>query len=239
MGIFESDFDCLTVRVSNGDSPLPVKPSRHDDDVMDDRPVLADDSDFRPRSASNSGVGYTREFSSQVEMEVQDEDGFFKSTARQLFESLFDDEFSLDRYASFKSATSGFLLLTLFTQNCTQLRLLVLTKNSQEYSEQIHLWRALIFFMSLVIIFLVIAAVILFFISLLPLDQHTGHNRRILVRLSTILATLVAITCLLNVFCTTLIFAESKESIYLNNDDSDDLDDDELDDFSEDLSSED
>merc|ERR1711973_79822 len=81
--------------------------------------------------------------------------------------------------------------------------------------EQIHLWRALIFFMSLVIIFLVVAAVLLFFISLLPLEQHSGANRRTLVRLSTVLATVVAITCLLNVFCTTLIFAESKESIYL------------------------
>ena len=50
---------------------------------------------------------------------------------------------------------------------------------------------------------------------MLPLDQHSGANRRTLVRLSTVLATVVAITCLLNVFCTTLIFAESKESIYL------------------------
>ena len=34
------------------------------------------------------------------------------------------------RFSTFKSATSAFLLLTLFVQNCTQLRLLVLARNS-------------------------------------------------------------------------------------------------------------
>lgn len=199
--------------------------------------MLTDDSDFRevPHSATNSGVGYTREFTSHEDMAEQsgEDEGFMRSAFRQCMESLFDDEFSFDRYSTFKSATSGFLLLTLFTQNCTQLRLLVLARNHDDYSEHVALWRALIFFMSIVIILLVIAAVVLFFISLLPLDQHSGQNRRTLVRLTTLLAALVAFTCLLNVFCTTLIFAESKESIYLNgrthgdgNDDGDlDLDD--------------
>ena len=76
------------------------------------------------------------------------------------------------------------------------------------------------------------------FFRLLPLEQHGGQNRRMLVRLTTCLATLVAITCLLNVFCTTLIFAESKESIYLRRGDDATLDtiddDDSFDDDSED-----
>lgn len=56
-----------------------------------------------------------------------------KAGFNALLSSLFDDEFYLDRYATFKSASAGFLLLTLFTQNCTQLRLLVLAKNRDDY----------------------------------------------------------------------------------------------------------
>merc|ERR1711970_98239 len=162
------------------DSAVPVKPSRRDDELMDDdRPMLAEDSDFRevPRTPSQSGLGYTREFESQQDLNVDEDEGFVRSAFRQCMESLFDDEWSLDRYSTFKSATSALLLLTLFTQNCTQLRLLVLAKNHTDYSEHVGLWRALIFFMSVVIILLVIAAVVLFFISLLPLDQHSGQNR--------------------------------------------------------------
>lgn len=84
-----------------------------------------------------AGVGYTREFGSQEQMEAQSDEGFLKGTCRMLLDSLFDDEFSMERYASWKSATSGFLLLTLFTQNCTQLRLLVLAKNTDDYAGKI------------------------------------------------------------------------------------------------------
>ena len=82
------------------------------------------------------------------------------------------------RFSTFKSATSAFLLLTLFVQNCTQLRLLVLARNSYAGESRIlfldfmfslalensGLWGVLIFFMSIVVILLVIAAVMLFFI---------------------------------------------------------------------------
>jgi len=129
-----------------------------------------------------------------------------------LLASLFDDEFYLDRYATFKSASAGFLLLTLFTQNCTQLRLLVLAKNRDDYIEHIGLWRALIFFMSLVVVMLVIAAVVLFIISMLPLEN--SNNTRVLVRLNTILTVVISITCLLNILASTMIFAESKETFY-------------------------
>ena len=63
----------------------------------------------------------------------QKEPGTFRAAWNALLASLFEDEFYLDRYNTFKSATSGFLLLTLFTQNCTQLRLLVLAKNRDDY----------------------------------------------------------------------------------------------------------
>ena len=56
------------------------------------------------------------------------------SVYRQIVDTLFDDTWDLERYATFKSATTGFLLLTLFTQNCTQLRLLVLAKNHTDYA---------------------------------------------------------------------------------------------------------
>ena len=65
--------------------------------------------------------------------ELQSEPGPLKAGLNALLSSLFDDEFYLDRYATFKSASAGFLLLTLFTQNCTQLRLLVLAKNRDDY----------------------------------------------------------------------------------------------------------
>jgi len=150
-----------------------------------------------------------------------------------LLASLFDDEFYLDRYATFKSASAGFLLLTLFTQNCTQLRLLVLAKNRDDYIEHIGLWRALIFFMSLVVVMLVIAAVVLFIIRFCHLERSLGilwimfkldlksmlplensNNTRVLVRLNTILTVVISITCLLNILASTMIFAESKETFY-------------------------
>jgi len=142
----------------------------------------------------------------------QAEPGPLRAGLNAIFASLFDDEFYLDRYNSFKSASAGFLLLTLFTQNCTQLRLLVLAKNRDDYVEHVGLWRALIFFMSVVVVLLIICAVMLFIISLLPLANI--QNQRVLVRLNTILTVAIALTCMLNVLASTLIFAESKESFY-------------------------
>ena len=48
--------------------------------------------------------------------------------------------------------------------------------------------------------------------SLLPLANI--QNQRVLVRLNTILTVAIALTCMLNVLASTLIFAESKESFY-------------------------
>jgi len=161
---------------------------------------------------SENNYGYSRTFP-DGEGELQSQgDGAFRQGLNALLASLFDDEFYLDRYATFKSASAGFLLLTLFTQNCTQLRLLVLAKNRDDYIEHIGLWRALIFFMSLVVVMLVIAAVVLFIISMLPLEN--SNNTRVLVRLNTILTVVISITCLLNILASTMIFAESKETFY-------------------------
>ena len=74
--------------------------------------------------------------------ELQSEPGPLKAGLNALLSSLFDDEFYLDRYATFKSASAGFLLLTLFTQNCTQLRLLVLAKNRDDYVGEFY-WKIL------------------------------------------------------------------------------------------------
>ena len=51
-----------------------------------------------------------------------------------------------------------------------------------------------------------------FIFSLLPLANI--QNQRVLVRLNTILTVAIALTCMLNVLASTLIFAESKESFY-------------------------
>ena len=64
----------------------------------------------------------------------EEQGGGIQSGCSALVASLFDDEFYIDRYNTFKSATAGFLLLTLFTQNCTQLRLLFLAKNHPDYT---------------------------------------------------------------------------------------------------------
>jgi len=190
--------------------------------------MLIDDSEFQ-NVDTQSGVGYTREFSSQPELRGEEDEGWGASFG-QIVAALFDDEFCIERsaksliskaintetrFSTFKSATSAFLLLTLFVQNCTQLRLLVLARNSYAALENSGLWGVLIFFMSIVVILLVIAAVMLFFISMLPVDGQGGTNRKALVRMTIMLSALVSVTCLLNVFCTTLIFAESKETIYL------------------------
>jgi len=66
--------------------------------------------------------------------------------------------------------------------------------------------------MSVVVVLLIICAVMLFIISLLPLANI--QNQRVLVRLNTILTVAIALTCMLNVLASTLIFAESKESFY-------------------------
>jgi len=187
----------------------PSKPPREDEN----RPMLIDDSEFQ-NIETQSGVGYTREFSSQPELRGEEDEGWGASFG-QIVAALFDDEFCIERFSTFKSATSAFLLLTLFVQNCTQLRLLVLARNSYGALENSGLWGVLIFFMSIVVILLVIAAVMLFFISMLPVDGQGGTNRKALVRMTIMLSALVSVTCLLNVFCTTLIFAESKETIYL------------------------
>ena len=55
---------------------------------------------------------------------------------------------------------------------------------------------------------------LIIFTSMLPVDGQGGTNRKALVRMTIMLSALVSVTCLLNVFCTTLIFAESKETIY-------------------------
>lgn len=159
-----------------------------------------------------------------------------------LLASLFDDEFYLDRYATFKSASAGFLLLTLFTQNCTQLRLLVLAKNRDDYigefafvSPFVTMFRTYWPMASTHLLHVARcryaghcrcrplhyqvlslgAKLILFKLdlnSMLPLEN--SNNTRVLVRLNTILTVVISITCLLNILASTMIFAESKETFY-------------------------
>jgi hypothetical protein len=130
---------------------------------------------------------------------------------KEFMGQTFDPTYDVDRYVGFKSVAAGILLLTLFTQNCTQIRLLVLARNRKDYTDHSSLWGFLVFFLSIVIILNIVAACLLFLISLAPLER--AGNQRSTTWMNMFFTILVAFMCLLNVLVTSLIFAESNTSI--------------------------